>query len=88
MLWFLPLKTQNGLGAKLNSIEMAFPNRCKAIAKKRKSDKTFDEICCDFELLSADLLKLTARESGNTVSTIGELLSSLEGLRLEIDERL
>jgi hypothetical protein len=73
---------------KLSSIEIVFPNRFKAIAKKRQSDKALDEICRDFELLSADLLKLTAQQSGDAVSKVGELLSSLEGLRQEIDERL
>jgi hypothetical protein len=72
----------------LSSIETAFPNRFKAIAKKRKSDKILDEICRDFELLSGDLLKLTAQQSGDAVSTAGEILNSLEGLRQEIDERL
>jgi hypothetical protein len=72
----------------LSSIEIAFPNRHEAIARKRKSDKVLDEICSDFELLSGDLLKLTAQQSGDVVSNVGELLSSLEGLRQEIVERL
>jgi hypothetical protein len=72
----------------LSSIETAFPNRFKAIAKKRKSDMILDEICRDFELLSGDLLKLTAQQSGDAVSIAGEILNSLEGLRQEIDERL
>jgi hypothetical protein len=72
----------------LSSIEIAFPNRFKAIAKKRKSDMILDEICRDFELLSGDLLKLTAQQSGDSVSIAGEILNSLEGLRREIAERL
>jgi hypothetical protein len=67
---------------------MAFPNRHEAITRKRKTDKVLDEICGDFELLSADLLKLSALQSGDTVSKVGELLSSLEGLRQEIAEYL
>lgn len=72
----------------MSTIEIAFPNRHEAITRKRKTDKVLDEICGDFELLSADLLKLTALRSDNTVSKVGELLTSLEGLRQEISERL
>ncbi|MCP4382586.1 MAG: hypothetical protein GY798_14410 [Hyphomicrobiales bacterium] len=67
-------------------LAIAFPGRSAEIAARRRDDPSFDEICRDFELISADLTRLDSEEHRGQSDQLVHLTSTLAGLHGEIAE--
>ena len=71
----------------MSYLEKAFPGRSVLVSRQRAADPIFDEICRDFELISADLTKFGAEVDERT-GQIADTASTLAGLHEEIVQRL
>lgn len=68
----------------MGAIEESFSELANTIQKQRINDSALDEICKDFELLTADLRKLPEKQSEYNCQIHTDLRNSLDGLKQEI----
>ena len=68
----------------MGAIEESFSELASAIQKQRTDDDALDEICQDYELLIADMHKLTMKKGGGDRQLQSDMRNSLKDLRREI----
>lgn len=76
------------LGGYMGAIEESLSELAGTIQKQRINDAVLDEICKDYELLMADLNKVSQCRDNEKNRLQTDLENSLEGLRQEILTRV
>lgn len=69
----------------MTQLDLVFPGQEAAIARRRRIDTVFDEICRDFDEMSLALTKLESQSrTGTSMAQARDLTASLRGLQEEI----
>lgn len=72
----------------IDYVRNAFPDSWPKLAAERSTDRLLDEICTDFERLSADIERAHNGTWEMSEGLMTDAVNSVEGLKLEIEEWL